>query len=303
MQRIRITLPATVTHLGPSLDALALAVRLHAEVEITERTDHQLIVETEGEGAGEYGVGLRHPVVLGMLRVFQHEEHAHLGLNIRVRNAIPIHSGLGARNAFLAAGVIAANNLLGGVFTHEGLRRFAAGLSPNPAAMIATLAGGLTAAITQDESLLYSTLPVTPFKLILTLPDLPDYARKTQAKAESVSLEQLRHNMARLPLLQEALRTGDLHRITALLDDKIHHPGRLRHIPAWDHVTTFAKHNGALGFSLCGDGPAFITLAESHHERIAEAITFAFKQADVSARTWVIPVDTQGVVISVAQSA
>ena len=115
MQKIKIRLPATLTDFSPGLRSLGLAISLYTQVELIPRHDDKLIVESEGDGAGHYTLSLQHPVVLGMIRVFQRLECAPLGITIRVQNAIPLNSGLGAEDALMAAGVVGASNLLGGV--------------------------------------------------------------------------------------------------------------------------------------------------------------------------------------------
>ncbi|MDQ7035448.1 MAG: hypothetical protein Q9P01_11600 [Anaerolineae bacterium] len=79
MQKIKIRLAATLTDFSPGLRSLGLAISLYTHVEMIPRDDDQLIVETEGKGAGYYALGLRHPVVLGMIRVFQRLERTLLG--------------------------------------------------------------------------------------------------------------------------------------------------------------------------------------------------------------------------------
>ena len=45
------------------------------------------------------------------------------------------------------------------------------------------------------------------------------------------------------------------------------------------------------------------TTKVNEHEAIAEGAVQAFSDAGVKARSWVVPLDTQGVVVSVAESA
>jgi Homoserine kinase len=125
MRRVKVTLPAVATEIGPGQDGLGLALGLHAVVEFSERSDHQLVVDTRGEGAGRYSVGLQHPAVLGMIRVFQKLERASLGVNVVVDSQIPVESGLNAESAFHLAGVIGGSNLLGTPLSREQALAFA----------------------------------------------------------------------------------------------------------------------------------------------------------------------------------
>jgi len=302
MRKVRITLPAALTNLGPGIGTLGLALGLHTTVEISERADNQLIVDTEGEGAGRYSTGLRHPVTLALIRIFQKLERAPTGIHIKINNQIPLNSGLGAEAAFLVAGVIGANNLLGGAFTREQLLEFAAQISKKPDSVMASLLGGLTTGILNDDKLIYKTIPVKSLRVVVALPELDDYPARSLAP-ERVPLTDALYNLQRLPLLIEALRAGDMKLIGKVLDDKLNTPFLTPRIFGYKQAAEIARRAGALAVTLSGDGPALIAFAESNHSPIAEAMVAAFESVGVKSRSWVLPIDTQGVVISVVQSA
>lgn len=305
MHRVKITLPATITNLGPGLNSLGLALGLHTIIEISERPDERLVVETEGEGAGRYPLGLMHPVVLSLMRVFQRLERAPLGITIKVTNQIPLASGLGAEAAFLVAGVIGANNLLGNVFSRNEIMDIAAQISQRPDHIITTILGGLTTSILDGESLTYRALPVAGFKVIVTVPELDEnYINQARnSLPERVPLPDALYNLSRVPLLVDALRGGDLKLAAKVLDDRLHTPTLKPLIGGYDHILEMAQRAGALGVTLSGNGPAMIFIAEDQHKKISDAIQTAWDNVGVKARIWTLPIDTQGVIISVAQSA
>jgi homoserine kinase len=304
MRKVKISLPATITSLGPGLNSLGLALSLRATVEIRERTDEQLIVETEGEGAGRYSVGLRHPVVLGMVRVFQQMERAPLGLTVKVESQIPPACGMGAETAFLVAGIIAANNLLGNPFNREQTLELAAQAVKRTDAVVTAMLGGLTASTLNDGKLTYRTLPIAPLTLVAVVPNIDTYADATRAiTPERVPFADALANLSRVPLLLEALRGGDLKLLANVLDDQLRAPLLHKHIPGYGHAVEMARRAGAQAITLCGEGPALIAFAEKGHKQIADALQTAFQNSGVKARTWILPADTQGVVLSVAQSA
>lgn len=304
MRKVRIILPASLTNLGPGIGTLGLALGLHTTVEITERTDNQLIVDTEGEGSGRYSTGLRHPVTLALIRIFQKLERAPAGIHIKINNQIPLNSGLGAEAAFMVAGVIGANNLLGGAFTREQLLEIAGQISKKPDSVIASLLGGLTTGILNDDKLIYKTLPVTSLRVVVALPEIEDYPENPRSLApERIPLADALYNLNRVPLLVEALRTGDIKLVGKVLDDKLNTPFLTPRIFGYKQAADIARRAGALAVTLSGDGPALVAFAESNHHPIGEAMVAAFQNVGVKARSWVLPIDTQGVVISVVQSA
>jgi homoserine kinase len=298
MRKVTVRLPATITHLGPGIRGLGLAVGLYATVEISERADNQLIVDTAGEGAGSYSIGLRHPVVLAMLRVFQLQERAPLGIQVRVTNAIPVRHGLGAEAAFWVAGVIGANNLLGLSLSREAILRLSAQICPHPDNAVCALLGGLTSSLTTPDQLIYRPHALTSFRLVLAVPDIDS---PPGPAPESISLAAALANIRRLPLLLEGFRSGDLTLIGQVLEDQIER--QQQRIPGYNHIRESARQAGAAGFGVCGEGPAVMAFAHRDHQAVADAMVAAFQNMDVAARAWVVPIDTQGVVISAMQSS
>ncbi len=303
MQKVRVSLPATLTGFGPALSGLGLAVSLYCTVEITQRQDDALVVETDGEGAGRYPLGLRHPVVLAMMRLFQAQERAPLGLTVAVNNQIPLDSGLGAEAAFWAAGFIGASNLLGGVYSRQQLVERVARTLGQPDGVAASILGGLTASAwgAEGKRLQTGALPVMPMTLVIALPEVHDYAGWSWP--ERVSLADAIANLSRVPILLEALRAGDLDRLAQVLEDRLLAPALTARIPGYEEARSVAGRAGAAALTLCGGGPALAVFAEANHSRIAAALEIAFENAGVRARTWVVAVDRQGVVVNVARTA
>lgn len=301
MQKIRIRLPATLTDIGPALGNLGLALSLYTHVEISPRSDERLIVDTEGEGAGQYAIGLRHPVVLAMIRLFQRLERAPLGIHVRINNQIPLNSGLGAEAAFMVAGVIGANNLMGNVFRREQLIEFAAVDSGQPDHAVAAVVGGLTTSmVDEDNKLWYRAIEPARLHLIIAVPQVPDYGRPVLP--ERLPTAAALRNLSRLPLLVEALRAGDLALLARVTQDELLAPHIQEHIPGFSHVAEIARLAGAVHVTTTGGGPAIVFFAPRDHDRIAEVIETAFANLDIPARVLVAPLDTQGIVLSMLQS-
>lgn len=300
MQKVKIRLPATLTDFGAAFQNLGLAIALYTHVDISPRIDEQLIVETSGEGAGQYAIGLRHPVVLAMMRVFQQLELAPPGIQIRILNDIPLASGLGAETAFMVAGVIAANNLMGNRFNRKEMIELAAQVSGQPDNAITAILGGLTASLQSEEGLIYRTLPLQPFKLIVAIPSVSNY--QSPALADRITAADTLQTLKRLPLMLEALREGNIRLLAQVFSTGLLRADIMGRIPGYAHVAEVARLAGALAVTTSGGGPAMIFLAEKGHDRIAEVIETAFKNVAAPAKIYVLPMDTQGVVMSMMQT-
>jgi len=304
MRKVKVILPATITNLGPGLNSLGLALSLHTTVEITERSDELLEVEGGGEGAGQYAASLRHPVLLGAIRVFQKMERAPLGMSIRVGNEIPLNSGLGAETAFVVAGVIGANNLLGNPFKREQTLQLAAEACGCADGVVTTMFGGLTTSLMRPDGVIYRSLPLQSMKLAVVLPELDGYAEKIKSVLpERVLLADALDNLSRLPLLLEAFREGNLKWLEAAIEDRLAAPAYRPFITGYDAVIEAARQEGARAVILSGSGPALVAFAQTGHRAIADAMAAAFARQKIIARSWVTSVDTQGVVVSIAQSS
>lgn len=301
MQKIKIRLPAAVTNLGPGLNSLGLALALYTSIEISARNDDSLVVETLGEGAGRFAIGLRHPTVLAMSRVFQRLERAVTGFNVRIENSIPLNSGLGAETAFLLAGVIGANNLLGSVYQRGQIMEIAAQIS-RPESAVTAMLGGLSTSLLEGDHLIYRTLPVASQRVVVILPEITRYARP--ALSERIPSAAVLHNLSRLPLLLQALKEGDHRLLAATLPDAVSVPRLAAQIPGYGAMVTAVKARGASAVTLAGDGPACLIFSEEKRtESITDAAISALYSEGITARTWAVPIDTQGVVISMMTSS
>jgi homoserine kinase len=288
-----------VTNIGPCLGSLGLALGMHTVVEITERNDDTLEVETTGEGAGRYPLGLQHPVVLGLIRLFQRLERTALGLNIRVQNHIPHAAGLGVETAYVVAGLIGGNNLLGNPLNREDVLKMAVGVTQRPEHAVTAILGGLTTSLLDGEMLTYRSMPVASLRTVVVVPELEGYEIMT---TERVLQSDALYNLSRVPMLIEGLRAGDHALLAQAMDDHLLAPLRKSYLPNYDAIVEIAKNHGASAVTTSENGPALVIFAPDNHRRIAIAIEEAFSEKGIEARTWILPVDTQGVVISAAQS-
>jgi homoserine kinase len=179
----------------------------------------------------------------------------------------------------------------------------AARFSQRPDSATATILGGLTAALLDGDALVYRPLSTSALHVAVVVPELNTYLDETaRARPERLPLTDALYNLSRIPLLVDAFRDGDLRLLEQVMDDRVHFPYFRRFIPGCDHVTEMARRAGAVAITLSGTGPALVAFAESDHRKVALAMEVAFENVGVRARSWVLPIDTQGVVVSVTGS-
>ncbi len=302
MYKVSVSVPAVSTNVGPGYDVLGLALNLRNVIEMSLRTDDQLTVEVRGEGKGTLPENYFNPVMQGAIKLFQRLEQAPAGLAVRCTNAIPVDVGLSARATLVVGGLVGANNLVGSPFTHEHLIDMAAEITGQPESVVTAMRGGLGICSRGSTGLIYRAIEITPQRVVVVLPTLPDYAHRLRDDLPAaVTLTDAVHNIGHTALLIEALRSGDNRLLRHALADRLHEPFRREHIPAYEAVIHAAQDAGAIGTTLCGAGPALLAFATFNHQMIETALHDAFQAAGIESRTWSVGIDLQGVVISVVQ--
>src|ERR1700756_687500 len=102
---------ASSANLGPGFDSVGLALNLCDEI-VVETMDSGLVVEVEGEGAGQVPLSAEHLVVRAVEHGLQALGVSAAGLVVRCRNAIPHSRGLGSSAAAVVGGLAAVNGLV-----------------------------------------------------------------------------------------------------------------------------------------------------------------------------------------------
>ncbi|MBN1681175.1 MAG: homoserine kinase [Anaerolineae bacterium] len=302
MHKVSVSVPAVATNVGPGYDALGLALNLRNVIEMNLTSDDQLAVSLSGEGKGVLPENFYNPVMTAAIALFQELEQAPAGLNVACNNHIPLDIGLSSRVTMIVGGLMGANTLLGTPFRREELIHIANKLTRQPEAVVTAMRGGLGICATCPEGIFYRAVEVLPLRVVVALPDLPNYEPRLRDDLPAmVPMADAVHNVGHTALVIEALRTGDFNLLQQALDDRLHEPYRQMHIPGYAGVVESAKEAGAIAVTLCGAGPAMMAFASFNHQQIESAIQASFRKAGVEAKTWALGVDGQGVVISVVQ--
>jgi len=144
-QGVVVDVPATTANLGPGFDCLGAAVDLNNRFELrcleggSERFD--LIIEGS-EGSHLRG-GPDNLMYRAAQRVWREAELEPVGLEARVRLAVPPARGLGSSATAIVAGLIGANALAGEPLGTEKLLELAIELEGHPDNVVPSLLGGL----------------------------------------------------------------------------------------------------------------------------------------------------------------
>jgi len=259
---VRVRVPATSANLGPGFDTFGLALGHYDEVDVA-LTGERLVVDVEGEAAGEVPRDESHLVVSAMLAGFRRWGSAPAGLRVRCRNSIPHARGLGSSAAAIVAGVVAARRLVGtGAVGDDDVLALATELEGHPDNVAAALVGGFTLAWTGDDGA--RAVRLTPHPDVLPVVCVPGWPMST-ATARGLLPAQVPHadavfNASRAGLLVAAL-TQAPERLWEATRDRLHQPYRA---PAMQPTADLLDRLRGRGVAavLSGAGPSVLALCD-----------------------------------------
>jgi len=260
--------PASSANLGPGFDSLGLALSLYDEI-IVETTDSGLVVEVEGEGAGELTLDEGHLVVRAVQHGLKAAGVSAPGLKVCCRNVIPHSRGLGSSAAAVVGGLAAVNGLLAQAgltpFGQPQLIQLASEFEGHPDNAAAAVLGGAIVSWTDVSAgtPAYSAAQLRLHPEIHLFPAIPTHRSSTvEARVllpTEVSHEDARFNVSRAALLVVALtERPDL--LMAATEDVLHQSQRAPAMPASAEYLQLLRRSGVAAV-LSGAGPAVIALS------------------------------------------
>ena len=272
---------ASSANLGPGFDSIGLALNLYDEI-IVETIDSGLIVEVDGEGAGELTLDSGHLVVRAVECGLQAAGVSAPGLKVRCRNVIPHSRGLGSSAAAVVGGLGAVNGLVAQAgsnpLSQDQLIQLSSEFEGHPDNAAAAVLGGAVVSWTDrsGDQPSFSAVPLRLHPDIHLFPAIPEH-RSSTAEARvllpaQVSHDDARFNLSRAALLVVALtERPDL--LMAATEDVLHQPQRSPKIPASaEYLRLLRRYKVAA--VLSGAGPAVIALSTAP-ELPAEALDYA----------------------------
>ncbi|MGC8855650.1 MAG: homoserine kinase [Anaerolineae bacterium] len=288
---LTLRVPATSANLGPGFDCLGLALDLWNEV--TFEPADEVRYEVRGEGA-EVLNGQRQNLLIAAFERAAQIAGKKLGAIIRARNEIPPGSGLGSSAAAIVAGLWGASELLGQPFSPLELLHLATQIEGHADNVAPALLGGLTVSALLADEVIVQRYVVPEMSLVLVQPQVhwPTQVARSVLPA-SVPRHDVVFNLGRVALVIEALRNGDLPLLQKVMEDRLHQPYRLPHIPGGLEAFERARRFGAA--ALSGAGPSLIVFTSPAQAPAArESLIAAFAQEGVNARGWVLRPSLQG---------
>jgi len=278
---LKIRVPATSANLGPGFDCLGLALDLWNEIsfEPADKTTYHVT----GEGADKLNNRSRNLLTSSFAHVHKVCGKKLTRVKIEAHNNILLSSGLGSSAAAIIAGLYGANELLGKPLDGNALLKLATDTEGHPDNVAPALFGGLVVSAMNADEIITRRYEIPSLTVVIVKPDMhwpTKVARSVLPK--SVSRKDAIFNIGRTTLVVDALRNGDLDLLQKVMDDRIHQPYRMKHIPGCENAWKAARKFGAA--ALSGAGPSIIAFVPPEAKEQAQAAMLAaFGRAKVEA--------------------
>ncbi len=301
-QSIKIKAPATIANMVCGFDILGFAVadpydemmitlRKEPGISIVHTDDHGLPTDPSNNVAGV------------ALQAMLAELTMPIGFDVTIHKHIKPGSGLGSSAASAAGAVVAANYLLGEVFSKESLVQFA--MHGEKLASGVKHADNITPCIYGGITLIRSIfpldiIPLQPPPLFVTIVHPQIEVKTADARSilkKQVYLKDAIKQWGNIAGLVSGLLQSDYDLIARSLEDVIIEPVRSILIPGFDSIKERAKSVGALGGGISGSGPSVFMLSRSLETAQSVEIQMqqVFQQMNLLHYTYVTTVSPKGV--------
>jgi homoserine kinase len=303
MKEITVHAPATVANLVCGFDVLGLClaepydimkVRLLDKREVVIRTTDNFPLPSD-PALNTAGAPL-----LEMLTVLK----ADIGFEVTITKQIKPGSGIGSSAASAAGAVVAANELVGNIFTKEELVRFA--MFGEKVASGVKHADNIAPCIYGGVTLIRSIfpldiIPITSPKLFITVLHPQIEVRTSDAREilrKEVLLKDAIRQWGNIGGLVAGLMQGDYELIGRSLEDVIIEPVRSILIPGFDLIKSECKSAGAIGGGISGSGPSIFMLSrnEPTANTVAGVMKCVYDKIGVNYHIYVTTVNHKGVI-------
>lgn len=304
MKKVVVHSPGTVANLVCGFDILGLAlsepydimeVTLIDEPKVTIQNldTFNLPVEPEKNVAGV--------VLLSVMEKLNNQ----FGFDVRIEKHIKPGSGIGSSAASAAGAAVAANQLLGNIFSKAEMVQFA--MNGEKLASGVKHADNIAPCIYGGISLIRSIHPLDIIsipapELFVTVVHPQIEVRTSDARQilkQQVPLKDAIRQWGNIAGLVTGFLKNDFDLIGRSLEDVIIEPVRSILIPGFDELKSSCKEAGALGGGISGSGPSVFMLSKTYETALAVAAVMnnIYYRLGIDKNTYVTNINPSGVSI------
>jgi homoserine kinase len=302
MSKIKVFAPGTVANLVCGFDILGLALNEPCDIMevslldepkviIHNRDEFNLPTDPEKNVAGVVFLSIMEKI------------GGNTGFEVTIEKHIKPGSGIGSSAASAAGAAVAANHLLGNIFTTDEVIQFA--MNGEKLASGVKHADNIAPCVLGGVSLIRSIHPLD----IISIPSPELYVTVIHPQIE-VRTSDARQILRQQVQLKDAIKQwgniaglvagfckNDLDLIGRSLEDVIIEPVRSILIPGFDEVKANCKDAGALGGGISGSGPSIFMLSkdEATAKKVESEMKKVYDNIGIAYHTYVTTVNKEGV--------
>lgn len=301
-KQVTVHAPGTVANLVCGFDVLGMCLNAPYDIMEVRLLQEKKITIISKDGYDLPTDPAQNTAGAPLIEMLQ-EIDAHIGFEVTIEKLIKPGSGIGSSAASAAGAVVAANHLLGNVFSNEDLVRFA--MFGEKVATGVKHADNIAPCIYGGVTLIRSIFPLD----IIAIP-APDFFVTVVHPQIEVRTSDARQILRKEVLLKDAIKqwgniaglvAGLLKKDAALvgrsLEDVIIEPVRSILIPGFSEVKKGCKEAGALGGGISGSGPSIFMLStnEATAKEVELVMKSVYEKIGISYHTYVTTINPAGV--------
>jgi homoserine kinase len=304
MKEIKVLSPATIANLVCGFDILGMALKEPYDemtlafkdepgITIVHTDEFELPEEPEQNVSGV------------ALQSLMEEYNKPVGFNLTIHKNIKPGSGLGSSAASSAGAVVAANHLLGNIFSKVDLVRFA--MNGEKIAGGVKHADNVSPCIYGGVTLIRSIFPldiiplnVPPLFITIVHPQIEVRTSDSrQILRKTVQLKDAIKQWGNIGGLVMGFMNSDSELIGRSLEDVIIEPIRSILIPGFDEIKESCKEAGSLGGGISGSGPSIFMVNKTEETalKVEKIMSGIYEKIGVDFKTYVTSINTTGVKI------
>ncbi|MBS1915191.1 MAG: homoserine kinase [Bacteroidetes bacterium] len=302
MRSVKIYSPATVANLVCGFDVLGMCLNEPNDIMEVKLLEEKKVTIKSKDGYNLPADPAQNTAGAPLLAMLE-ELKEPAGFEVTIEKHIKPGSGIGSSAASAAGSVVAANHLLGNIFSKEDLVRFA--MFGEKVASGVKHADNITPCIYGGITLIRSIFPLD----IVSIPAPRLYVTVVHPQIE-VRTSDARQILRKEVLLKDAIRQWgniaglvagfikqDYELIGRSLEDVIIEPVRSILIPGFDEVKKSCKEAGALGGGISGSGPSIFMLSkdEATANEVGKIMQDIYAKIGLPHHVYVTTVNNEGV--------
>ncbi len=285
---IKVSVPATVSNVGPGFDIMGFALNVPVEEMIlTVKQKPEIKIKKITGDKNKLPFDINKNTATVALKKMIDKLKANIGVELEIIKKLNSGSGLGSSAASAVASVFALNEILNKPFTKNELLEFA--LQGEAVASGSIHADNVAPCLFGGFILIRDYNPIdlikikSPKNLFCTVLH-PQFEIKTSEARKLIKqkyyLKELLTQTSNAAGLVAGLLKSDYDLIKRSLNDVVAEPARSKLIPGFYEIKKSALDNGSIGCSISGSGPSIFAFSKS----LDEAIKIGNEMKKVSSR-------------------